>query len=305
MEALYNHYATQDDQGDVIQGTDRCPVLPQHIKCDVHDVASAFKRFLGGLPNGILGCMWLYDALISIHGLLDSDLRAPKTKQSRVRARLIALAIASIPSRSERDFICAVMGLMSMIGSAAEIVHTDEDDLRALPMSELMNYKALSIIVGPLLLGEMLDSYGIKSPSQISNDGHFHTPGCSPPKSFRRSHKKFGTRNERASIEFHAEKIRLANAVTEMLITHWQDVVRQMKDLGALKSVRDCQLRMKSDRNLRHSISQSYVLPKPRIWDGSNRASYLDQCFDTQHRDKSPSSSTHGKFFDKLLEHRF
>ena len=59
VSALYDHYASQDDDGDAVSGTVRCPTLPDNIQCDEHDVASAFKKFLSGLPGGILGKIWL------------------------------------------------------------------------------------------------------------------------------------------------------------------------------------------------------------------------------------------------------
>lgn len=113
---LYNHYCSLDDGGEAISGTVRCPTLPEHINCDVHDVASAFKKFLSGLPGGILGSLRLFDALISIQTQLCGDPEWTRTKQSKVRARLIALAIFTLKSQYRRDLICAVFGLLCIIG---------------------------------------------------------------------------------------------------------------------------------------------------------------------------------------------
>lgn len=104
----------------MIAGTIRCPTLPEHIRCDVHDVASAFKKFLSGLPGGILGSLKLLDAFVSIHSQLHGDPELMRTKQSKVRARLIALAIATLKSQYRRELICAVFGLLCMIGRVAE-----------------------------------------------------------------------------------------------------------------------------------------------------------------------------------------
>lgn len=83
----------------MVAGTVRCPTLPAHIKCDVHDVASAFKRFISGLPGGILGSLSIFYALVSINTQLDSNPELTKTKQTKVRARLIALSVLTIKSQ--------------------------------------------------------------------------------------------------------------------------------------------------------------------------------------------------------------
>jgi hypothetical protein len=49
----------------------------------VHDVASVFKKFLAGLPGGILGKIWLFDAFVSVYSQLDAAAELT-TKQSKV-----------------------------------------------------------------------------------------------------------------------------------------------------------------------------------------------------------------------------
>lgn len=94
------HYSTNADEPILdVDETVRCPTLPLHIGFSVHDVAGAFKKFLGGLPRGILGATWCFDALLAIYTHFDSCPEYVKTKQTKVRARLIALAIACLPSR--------------------------------------------------------------------------------------------------------------------------------------------------------------------------------------------------------------
>lgn len=105
VAALYNHYCALDGDGEMVAGTVHCPTLPVHIKCDVHDVASAFKRFISGLPGGILGSLPLFHVLVSIQNQLDGSPELTRTKQSKIRARLIALAILTLKSKYRYDMI--------------------------------------------------------------------------------------------------------------------------------------------------------------------------------------------------------
>lgn len=237
VDAIYDHYAIEEEQDDTINDTVRCPVLPEHIRYNVHDVASAFKRFLSGLPDGILGSGWLLDAFISIHTLLGGDCDLIKTKQAKLRARLIALAIAAIPSRFQREFICAVIGLLSMIGRAAEIARREDERGRLLLTSSLMGYEPLGVVFGPLLAGKLIERHGIRYPQHLGRDGYLHTEGQGPSKSWKGYPKQTKLAEEVLSMRWHADQIRLASNVTEMLITQWRDVVRQMKSLGSLKSI--------------------------------------------------------------------
>jgi len=226
VTALYNHYGTLDEDGDVIAGTVRCPTLPSHIKCDVYDVASAFKKFLAGLPDGILGSLPLFYSFVSIHGQLLGDPELTKTKQTKIRARLIALAIMTLKSKYRRDLICAVFGLLSMIGRGAEIAPREDDRGRPLPTSDLMGYAPLGIVFGPLLLGELLDNYTMR----VANPhGPLVLLPVSPPKGRRDKHSrsqkhhthmhkrsKSDLASEGATFSTQIDKVIIANKVTEM-----------------------------------------------------------------------------------------
>ncbi|KAI9743139.1 MAG: hypothetical protein M1818_003434 [Claussenomyces sp. TS43310] len=266
VDALYNHYAAKDEQREKISDTVRCPVLPEHIRSTVHDVASAFKRFLAGLPKGILGSGWLFDAFIAIYGMMGADRERTRTKLTKLRARLIALAIASIPSRHEREFICAVMGLLCMVGRTAETARKEDDQGRLLPTSDLMGYEPLGVIFGPLLTGDLLEDHGISYPQFIGKNGNFHAATYSPTRSWRGPHRKSRNSDERSSLQWRAEQIRLANSVTEMLITNWLDIVRQVKSLGALRSLREHQTTIDMRHTLRPYASESFMLRKQPGW---------------------------------------
>jgi hypothetical protein len=167
---------------------------------------------------------------------LNSAPELTRTKQSKVRARLIALAIATLRSQYRRELICAVFGLLSMIGRAAEVAPRENERGQPLPTSDLMGYGPLGIVFGPLLVGDLLENYTMLIPNP--RGGLVLLP-ISPPKSRKeRNNKKNKTSEDCSSFNAHVDKIKFANSITEMLITHWRDVVRQMKNVKALKIVR-------------------------------------------------------------------
>ncbi|KUJ21994.1 uncharacterized protein LY89DRAFT_778337 [Mollisia scopiformis] len=267
VAALYNHYCSMDEEGQVIAGTVRCPTLPDHIRCDTHDVASAFKRFLAGIPGGILGSLALFNAFISIQTQLDGDAELTRTKQSKVRARLIALAVATLRSQYRRELISAVFGLLSMIGRAAETAPREDERGRPLPTSDLMGYGPLGIVFGPLLVGDLLEDYTVRL---VNPHGGLILLPISPPKSRKERSKKTKSGDEGTTFSNHIDKIKVANSITEMLITHWRDVVRHMKNLSALKVVAGTQslaVRNSNPPMLRPSASETFALRKPPDWD--------------------------------------
>jgi len=236
-------------------------------------VASAFKKFLSGLPGGILGSLPLFYAFVSIQNQLHGDPELTRTKQSKVRARLIALAISTLKSQYRRDLICAVFGLLCMIGRAAETARREDDRGRPLPTSDLMGYGPLGIVFGPLLVGEMLDNYVMR----LANPhGGLVILPVSPPKSRKEKiSKKSKTTDNRGSDEgttfnTQVDKLKVANGVTEMLVTHWRDVVRHLKDLKGVNITtghRTVPVGASKSHFLRPSASESFAIRKPPDWD--------------------------------------
>lgn len=267
VAALYNHYCSMDEEGHIIAGTVRCPTLPDHIKCDTHDVASAFKKFLAGLPGGILGSLALFNAFISIQTQFQGDAEVNRTKQSKVRARLIALAVATLRSQYRRELICAVFGLLSMIGRAAEIAPREDERGRPLPTSDLMGYCPLGIVFGPLLVGDLLEDYAVRL---VNPHGGLLLLPISPPKSRKERSKKTKTGEEGTTFSNHVDKIKVANSITEMLITHWRDVVRHLRSLHNLTvntGAQSLAVRNANPPVLRPSASETFALRKPPDWD--------------------------------------
>lgn len=279
----------------MISGTVRCPTLPEHIRCNVHDVASAFKKFLAGLPGGILGKTWLLDAFVSIYSQLDATAELNRTKQSKVRARLIALAIACVAPRFQRELICAVMGLLSMIGRAAETAPREDDHGRPLPTSDLMGYGALGIIFGPLLIGDLVDGHELCSGE---TDGSLAFIQRSPPKSIRSRHKKTRSAEEPNLFKQGTEKVKLMNSIAEMLITHWRDVVRHMRNVGGLgfRKTSPGYIQPPPRPLLRPSASESFAIRRPPDW-------FAEQISARElNRSKSPTPSSRKWSIPLVLE---
>lgn len=262
VAALYHYYCARGDEED-IAGTVRCPSLPTHIKYIVHDVASTFKRFLSGVPGGILGSLALFDALVSIQNQLRTDPDVSIRRQTLIRSRLIALAIATLKSQYRRELICAVFGLLSMIGYATETNYSAECR-ETLPATELMGCGQLGIVFGPLLIGDLLDNYNMRVPNPYG--GLILLP-ITPPRSRKERQKSSKSIHNTLTLTTRLDKIKVANCLTEMLIIHWRDVVDYLKSSQALKVVRKNRS-IGADASkrplLRPSASEAFP---PRVWD--------------------------------------
>lgn len=259
VNALYDYYCYENKDEDVTH-TIRHPNLPTHIKAGVHEVASVFKRLLGALPGGILGSLTLFDALVAIYSQLHAEPEFNRTRQTKLRARLIALAIGTLQSQFQRELICAVFGLLSLIGRQAEIAPHEDEQGRPLPTSDLMGYNALGIIFGPLLVGDLLDSYTMKLAHPPT--GLLVFPLMPTKLKEERAESAVATEGPPP-----VDKIRVVNDITEMLITHWREVVRHLGSLSALAG----KGRPKEDEKdeqvqLQHSTSEPFIKNRLR-WD--------------------------------------
>ncbi|KAL7808798.1 hypothetical protein V8C44DRAFT_366616 [Trichoderma aethiopicum] len=240
VNTLYDYYCGAREDASEVSGTVLFATLPTHIQYQVQDVASTFKRFLSCLPGGILGSLSLFDAFLAIHSQLKGQPEYPRTKQTRLRARLIALAIGSVQSQFRRELIIAVFGLLSMIGRIGEVAPREDDEGRPLPTHDLMGYNALGIVFGPLLVGDLIDGYTVKETTGES--GPTLVP-ISPKKQQRcRDRQKTkepkepkdgkDTKDARAAPH-DINKAMVAAEIAEMLIANWRDIVRQMFAVGA------------------------------------------------------------------------
>lgn len=282
VNALFDYYCYTENGGMDVASTVRCSNLPVHIQSSVHDVASTFKRMLSVLPGGILGTLSIFDAFVAIHSHLHGDPEFPRTKQTKVRARLLALAIGSIESQFRRELICAVFGLLSLIGRAAEVAPREDEDGRPLPTADLMGYSALGIVFGPLLVGELLYQYNMNLAKP--DTGLVLLPIS--PRKLRKGCRRPPTNENVSSGPPTMDKIYIANSVTEMLISNWRDVVRQMKSLG-MHLRKDVSMLTVRNGSLRPSISESFIIKKSEEWARPKRNSAVQV-----DRERSPEPTT-------------
>ncbi|EPE05052.1 hypothetical protein F503_00206 [Ophiostoma piceae UAMH 11346] len=247
VNELYDYYCINIDDDEEIAATVRAPNLPFHIKCSVHDVASMFKRLLSGLPGGILGYLGLFDALVDILKLdpepYNAQSKTDSPIHSQTKARLIALAVGSVPEVLQRELICAVFGLLSLVGSTAEtepVVSGPSTPGSSLPHSEKMGFAALGIIFGPLLVGDHLSSYYLP---ESSSDSSLPAPSMasqpetpSPRSKTDKGRKSMASdRHAPSSLPSALDKIFLANDVAQMVISNWQGAVSQMRQIGIMR----------------------------------------------------------------------
>lgn len=255
---LYDYYCYAGNSGPNVSGTVCRATLPTHIPYSVHDVGSTFKRFLSVLPGGILGSLSVFDAFMGIHSQLHGQPEYPRTKQTKIRARLIALAIGTIESQFRRELICAVFGLLSLIGRVAEVSPHEDGDGRPLPSNDLMGYSALGIVFGPLLVGDLLDRYAMKLATPTS--GLLLFP-MSPKKQHRHRHKAKAAGGRTSGFP-QVDKVMVAIDIAEMLIANWRDVVRQMKALGTHFRHDTASMRFKRG-DVPSSASETFVVGAP------------------------------------------
>lgn len=215
------------------------------------------------MPGGILGSLALFDALVAIHSQIHGDPEFTKTKESKLRPRLIALAIGTVQSQYQRELICAVFGLLCLVGRAAENAPREDEAGRPLPTSDLMGYGALAILFGPLLVGDLINSYSMKVADPGS--GLVLLP-LTPPKS-RKQRKSKACKQEKSTI-MTVDRILVANDITKMLIVHWRDVVRHLRSLNVLRTKRGAPVsaqRIQRD-DMRSSASDSFSIHIPPDW---------------------------------------
>ncbi|KAL2138026.1 hypothetical protein VTI28DRAFT_7598 [Corynascus sepedonium] len=280
VNALYTYYCADGD-ADEISNTTCCPNLPPHIKAGTHDVASTFKRLLS----------------VAIHGQHKDESDIPGSRQMRLKAKLIALAIETVESQLRRDLICAVFGLLCLIGCTAEKSLREDENGIPLLASDFMGYNALGIVFGPLLIGDLLNSY--------TKHATTHTSGFDPSSSTSREAKK--ERRKPKGFEgagqpsLAVDRIHMANNITEMLIRHWQEVVKYMKGLKALRSGSDNSLLM---TGLRASTSEGLALKIPHYTFeavGPNESPVpLSPTLESENRTENPAAQTEISSISKI-----
>ena len=243
VNALYDFYDHQFSNADAgspskVEQTVGSGLLPSHIEHTVPDVASFFKSVLIDLPGGLLGSVELFEALRNVTMDFEHDPEFPKPDLATLRAKLIALAILSVASDYRLYLIQAVLGLVSYIGHEAEKLQAetasaDEDQAS----SELMSYRSLGVVMGPLLLGNLTDSavHG-------SGEGLSGAPRTSleldSAKKFRKHKRKHSDLklDQSATLAAFVDRANRTAIVMQQLIAMWPDVVKQLRIIDSTAS---------------------------------------------------------------------
>lgn len=226
IELLSRYYGCASVHEAVVSGTVLQDTLPVHIAYTIHDVAATFKRFLSRLQGGVLASPTLFNALVAIHERVDGLYQLPRAYHARLRARLIALAINSIKSKCIRHVICALFGLLNMIGRITELSPEELVDGRRLhPDHQFVDYKGLGVCIGPLLTND--------PPLKPVQPTTGKLPVSWSSKLLRRSTLNVADDTKaREAMAKLVHRARVAAGVAEMLITYWRDVVYELKDLN-------------------------------------------------------------------------
>ena len=153
---------------------------------------------------------------------------------AKLKAKMIALAISSVASDYRLYLIQAVLGLVSYLGHEAEKLQaetasSDEDH----PSSELMSYRSLGVVLGPLLLGNLTDNavHG-------NEEGHAGTSRTSlefdSAKKFRKHKRKQSNMklNQGATLAAFVDRANRTAVVMQQLLSSWPQVVTQLRDVN-------------------------------------------------------------------------
>lgn len=240
VNALYDYYDHQFANSDAgspskVEQTVGSGVLPSHIEHTVPDVASFFKRVLIDLPGGLLGSVELFEALRNVTSSFEHDSELSEPDLASLRAKMIALAISSVASDYRSYLIQAVLGLVSYLGHEAEKLQADtayaEEDQTS---SELMSYRSLGVVLGPLLLGNLTDSAVHRSSEGRS--GALRTSlEMDSAKKFRKHKRKHSDMklDQSATLAAFVDRANRTAMVMQQLLSMWPDVVKQLRDINS------------------------------------------------------------------------
>lgn len=243
VNALYDFYDHQFSNADAgspskVEKTVGSGLLPSHIEHTVPDVASFFKRVLIDLPGGLLGSVELFEALRNVTMNFAHDPELPKPDVASLKANFVALAILSVASDYRLYLIQAVLGLVSYIGHEAEKLQVetasaDEDQAS----SELMSYRSLGVVMGPLLLGNLTDS-AVHGSSEGLSGAPRTSLELDSAKKFRKHKRKHSDLklDQNATLAAFVDRANRTAIVMQQLISMWPDVVKQLRIINSTAS---------------------------------------------------------------------
>lgn len=239
VNALYDFYDHQFSNADAgspskVEQTVGSGLLPSHIEHTVPDAASFFKRVLIDLPGGLLGSVELFEALRNVTTNFEYDPELSESDLVSLRAKMIALAISSVASDYRLYLIQAVLGLVSYLGNEADKLQAENASVDSdQAPSELMTYRSLGVVLGPLLLGNLTDS-AIHGSGESHGGGPRTSLETDSAKKFRKHKRKHSDMklDQSATLAAFVDRANRTAIVMQQLLLVWPDVVKQLRDIN-------------------------------------------------------------------------
>ena len=199
----------------------------------------------------------------------------PDNHHRKIRGRLIALAISSVTSQYRISLICAVLGLVAVVGHDAQAASTKTDsEVASAPTTELMGYKGLGLVFAPLVIGELTDEIELRSDRQCS--GPLSVPNSPPKRRTNQMRKASGARlaGKCTILDMSGERYKMSAEVMEMLLINWRDVVSQLRYIGAMEghcTIQEKRRAVVGERSKYSlNVSQDQIRGPPSAdWEGS------------------------------------
>ena len=228
-----------ENSGGQVQVTVGSPNLPSDINYGVHDVASAFKKFLGFLPGGILGSVSLFNALQEVEAQPENS-RGDQHISTQMKIRLVALAVLSLGSSRRIAIVSAVFGLLSLLKQDPDDRSCPSPSAPRAKGSEAMSSKALAVVFAPTLLGNFTEQIDLRPPPSEKGQAKFlETPRRSFMHAFKTpKHAKSDSQERSPEMNAGIQRSNSAAAVIEFLVRNWEAIVREIQTLDSVPNSR-------------------------------------------------------------------
>lgn len=217
VQILYDYFATQYQRSAAVadpsrtQYTVRATELPSDLSYTVLEVAEVYKKVVRGIPGGLLGSLQLLKALTDILYSVKQDTMRSEAEASTLRVHLIALALSAVALDNRFSVICATLGLFAWIGHATEAA---ADELAN------MNYKNLSIILSPILVGHELNKLKEDQEAVNLNGPEDAVFGNQPQK------------DPGIARALAHENTKEGQAIALILLSNWKAIAKQLRILA-------------------------------------------------------------------------
>ncbi|RPA78737.1 hypothetical protein BJ508DRAFT_328914 [Ascobolus immersus RN42] len=240
--SLYDYYQRQlvDSKGVYEQGV-TLAALPTKLQYSVNDVATLLKKLISGIPGGLLGSTAVFHALYNVHTFLFTpDLTLEEL--SKLKSRMIALAISSLNLHFRLSMICQVFGLLKAITDATEPTNRKNQILNQAETFTLLKDDSFAVAFAPLLLGDKYNNVIIKDPSE-DRGGLQVLPSVTPTAAHKGSNSSrksaHGLFKRNTAVEDAAkleeEKLRRCALVVNMMLEEWEGIVKELRKLDSLR----------------------------------------------------------------------